>query len=50
MSWFSDKRHLRELLANSYHGEVRTHLALGNDAPLLRPLRTFDGIAPLDTV
>jgi transposase InsO family protein len=41
------ERHLRELLANysTYHNELRTHLALGNDAPLHRPVQTVGRIA-----
>ena len=41
------ERHLRELLANysAYHNEVRTHLALGKDAPLHRPMQTAGRIA-----
>jgi hypothetical protein len=41
------ERHLRELLANysTYHNELRTHLALGTDAPLHWPVQTVGRIA-----
>ncbi len=41
------ERHLRELLANYsiYYNEVRTHVALGKDAPLHRPVQTVGRIA-----
>jgi len=41
------ERHLRELLANyrTYHNELRTHLALGKDALLHRPVQTVGRIA-----
>jgi transposase InsO family protein len=39
--------HLRDLLANyrTYYNEVRTHVALGKDAPLHRPVLTVGRIA-----
>ena len=41
------ERHLRDLLANcsTYYNEVRTHVALGKDAPLHRPMQTVGRIA-----
>jgi transposase InsO family protein len=41
------ERHLRDLLANysTYYNEVRTHVALGKDAPLHRPVQTVGRIA-----
>jgi transposase InsO family protein len=41
------ERHLPELLANyrTYYNEVRTHFALGKDAPLHRPVQTAGRIA-----
>jgi transposase InsO family protein len=41
------ERHFRELLVNysTYHNEVRTHLALGKDTPLHRPVQTVGRIA-----
>jgi transposase InsO family protein len=41
------ERHLRDLLANytAYYNDVRTHLALGKDAPLHRPAQTVGRIA-----
>jgi hypothetical protein len=39
--------HLRDLLANyrTYYNEARTHVALGKDAPLHRPVQTVGRIA-----
>ena len=41
------ERHLRDLLANysTYYNEVRTHVALGKDALLHRPVQTVGRIA-----
>ena len=41
------ERHLRDLLANysAYYNDVRTHLALGKDAPRHRPAQTVGRIA-----
>jgi hypothetical protein len=39
--------HLRRILAGygSYYNDVRTHLALGKDAPTRRPIQRFGKIA-----
>jgi transposase InsO family protein len=41
------ERHLRDQLANysAYYNEVRTHIALGKDTPLHRPVQTVGRIA-----
>jgi hypothetical protein len=44
--FFFGDAHLRRILAAyaAYYNEVRTHLALAKDAPLLRPIQQFGQI------
>jgi hypothetical protein len=48
MSWCSGKRHLRHLLRSyaAYYNQARTHLSLGKDAPLPRPVHATGRIIP----
>ena len=48
MSWCSGKRHLRHLLRSyaAYYNQARTHLSLGKDAPLPRPVHATGVIIP----
>jgi hypothetical protein len=43
------ERHLRHVLRSyqQYYNGTRTHLALGKDSPLTRPVRAFGRILPL---
>jgi transposase InsO family protein len=46
------ERHLRDLLANylTYYNGVRTHLALGKDAPVHRPAQTIGRIVSVSWI